>query len=152
MWQTQLVILATAALAVASTGLAESTVQARHVLVTYMAVETPSLGPGGFNWTSRLFIFPSACRYIAHDVELLDHVPQLGPLDYPKIRDGLRKAHPESKLADRLSVMIAAYRPMSLPRGPAAIKVKVKIIVECEEGALAKLISESGLEEIFGQE
>lgn len=140
------VIAVSSALLAIQCCIAESAERSVYELSTVFAAENPSLAPGGFSFAHRLVVFPAGCRYLSHDVELLDRVPELGPSDYSGISDALRKSHPEDALFDRLSIHIGAHRPRSLPKGPASIKVKVRISAECDEEALAKLVKESGLE------
>lgn len=135
-------------LAAAHPCIAEPLSHERRTLSTEFSAEKSNMPPGGMRFERRWFLFPVGCEYVSHTIEVIEEVPERGPTDHPSISDRVRKYSSDRArtfTAD-LSVMIAAYRPTSLPPGPTSLKVRVSVVVECEESAWSKLKETFGVE------
>lgn len=130
---------------------AEPTVPDQQVLTTEFAATTEAVvRPGTIKWERRWFIFPTGCIYVGHEIKVLEEIPERAPEDYRFIMDSVRTFGPEAGhgWTSNLSVTIGAFRPRTLPPGPASLKVRVSVTVQCEEQALEKLRQHFGIEEL----
>jgi hypothetical protein len=100
-----------------------------------------SVPSGGFRWNYEAIDFPTGCKYVSHDIQVIEMVPEESALFMPE-----QSAAKDRLIRDRTGrvtgviVVIAGHRPLSLPPGPVSTSIRVNLVVKCEPLSLQTLI------------